>query len=172
MYFDKFYIIIRVMPHFIFILGRYMRCIQSIAVYLLCIIAYYIVRIHLSTNVYINQQRIFFHIFASIRLLFEVYQILYSMFIFLSYFIILHFFYLGHIMTSDCRDDRDIKKQFRRQNAVGNMLVRKFSFASMEAKIQLFKSYYYPIYGCALWRHSFRTLLENLLSVIVTHSSV
>ena len=38
------------------------------------------------------------------------------------------FRYLEHIMTSDCRD-KDIKKQFRRQNAVGNMLVRKFSFA-------------------------------------------
>ena len=38
------------------------------------------------------------------------------------------FRYLGHIMTADCIDDKDIKKQFRRQNAVGNMLVRKFSF--------------------------------------------
>ena len=35
------------------------------------------------------------------------------------------FRYLGHIMTADCRDDKDIKKQFRRQNAVGNILVRK-----------------------------------------------
>ena len=45
-------------------------------------------------------------------------------------------------MTADCRDDEDIKRQFRRQNAVGNMLVSKFSFAPIEAKIQLFKSYY------------------------------
>ena len=44
------------------------------------------------------------------------------------------FWYLGHIMTADCRDDKDIKNQFRRQNAVGNMLVRKFSFAPIEAK--------------------------------------
>ena len=44
------------------------------------------------------------------------------------------FRYLGHVMTSDCRDDKDIEKQFRRQNAVGNMLVRKFSFAPIEAK--------------------------------------
>ena len=58
--------------------------------------------------------------------------------------------YLGHIMTADCREDKDIKKQFRRQNAVGNMLVGKFSFAPIEAKIQLFKSYCYPIYGCSL----------------------
>ena len=41
---------------------------------------------------------------------------------------------LGHIMTADCRDDEDIKKQFRGQNAVGNMLVRKFSFASIGFK--------------------------------------
>ena len=36
------------------------------------------------------------------------------------------------------------------------MLIRKFSFAPIEAKIQLFKSYCYPIYECALWRHSFQ----------------
>ena len=54
------------------------------------------------------------------------------------------------------------KKQFRRQNAVGNMMVRKFSFAPIEAKIQLFKSYCYPIYGCALWRHSFQNSIRKL----------
>ena len=43
------------------------------------------------------------------------------------------FRYLGHVMTADSRDDVDIHKQFRRQNAVGNMLVRKFQFAPMEA---------------------------------------
>ena len=43
-------------------------------------------------------------------------------------------------MTVGCRDDKDIKKQFVSQNSVGNM-VRKFSFAPIEAKIQLFKSY-------------------------------
>ena len=45
------------------------------------------------------------------------------------------FRYLGHVMPADCRDDEDIKKQFMRQHAVGNMLVRKFSFAPIEAKI-------------------------------------
>ena len=62
-------------------------------------------------------------------------------------------------MTADCRDDNDTKKQFRRQNTV---LVRKFSFAPIEAKIQLFKSYCYPIYGCALWRHSFQNSIRKL----------
>ena len=72
------------------------------------------------------------------------------------------FRYLGHVMTADYRDDKDIKKQFRRQNAVGNMLVRTFSFAPIEAKIQLFKSYCYPIYGCALCHHSFQNSIRKL----------
>ena len=62
-------------------------------------------------------------------------------------------------MTADCRDDKDIEKQHRRQNEVGSMLVRKLSFAPAEGKIQLFKSYCYPIYGFALWRHYFVTKL-------------
>ena len=65
-------------------------------------------------------------------------------------------------MTVDSRDDKDITKQFRRQNAVGNMLGRKFSFAPIEAKFQLFKSYCYPIYGCALWRHLFQNSIGKL----------
>ena len=80
--------------------------------------------------------------------------------------------YLGHIMTADCGDEKDIKKEFRRQDAVGNMLVRKLAFAPIEAKIQLFKSYCYPIYGCLFGVIHTRTLLGNLMSVIVTHSSV
>ena len=77
------------------------------------------------------------------------------------------FRYLWHIMTTDCRDDKDIKKQFRGQNAFGNMLVRNYSFAPIEAKIQLFKSYCYPIYGCALWRRSF---LNSIRKLTVTYS--
>ena len=71
------------------------------------------------------------------------------------------FRYIGHIMTADCRGDKDIKKQFRKQNAVGNMLVRKFSFAPIDVKIQLFKSYCYPIYGCALWRHAIQSSIRK-----------
>ena len=72
------------------------------------------------------------------------------------------FRYLGHVMTADCRDDKHIKKQFMRHNAVGNMLVRKFSLAPIEAKIQLFKLYCYPIYGCALWRHSYQNSIRKI----------
>ena len=67
-----------------------------------------------------------------------------------------------HVMTADCRDDKDIKKQFRIQNTVGNMLIRKFSFAPIEGKIQLFQSCCYPIYGCAIWRHSYQYSVRKL----------
>ena len=46
------------------------------------------------------------------------------------------FRYLGRAMSVDFRADKDIEKQFRRQNAVGNVLVRKFSFAPRVTKIQ------------------------------------
>ena len=54
------------------------------------------------------------------------------------------------------------------------MLVRKFSFAHVKAKIHLFKSYSIVtqftdvLFGVI---HT-RTVLENLLSVIVTHSNL
>ena len=72
------------------------------------------------------------------------------------------FRYLGHVMTADCRDDKDIKKQFISQNAVENMLVRKFSVVPIEANIQLFKLYCYPIYGYALRRHSCQNSIRKL----------
>ena len=42
------------------------------------------------------------------------------------------------------------------------MLVWKFSFAPIEAKIKLFKSYCYQICGCALFRHSFQNSFRKL----------
>ena len=65
------------------------------------------------------------------------------------------------MQTADCRD-KDIEKQFMRQNAVGNMLVRKFSFAPTGAKIQLFKLNWYPIYGCAVCHHFYKNSIRKL----------
>ena len=36
------------------------------------------------------------------------------------------------------------------------------SLAPIEEKIQLFKSYCYPIYACALWRHSYQNSIRKL----------
>ena len=81
------------------------------------------------------------------------------------------FRYLGHIMTTDCRD-KDIKNQFRRQSAVGIWwsgnshlhLLRQKSNCSSHIVTQFMDVLFGIIYS--------RTLLERLLSVIVTHSSV
>ena len=75
-------------------------------------------------------------------------------------------------MTADCRDDKDIKKQFRRQNAVGYMLVRKFSFAPIKAKINCSSPIVTPFMDVLFGVIHTRTLEENFLSVLVTHSSV
>ena len=68
-------------------------------------------------------------------------------------------------MTADCRDNKDNEKQFRRQNAVGNMLVRKFSFAPIEAKIQLFQVMLLPnLWMCSLaqsYQNSIRELTAS-----------
>ena len=80
------------------------------------------------------------------------------------------FRYLEHVMTADRRDDKDIKNQFMSQNAVGNMLVRKFSFAPIEANCSshIVTPFIDVLFGVI---HT-RTLLGNLLSVLMTHSSV
>ena len=53
------------------------------------------------------------------------------------------------------------------------MLVRKLSFAPMEAKIKIFRGYIVNPFMDVLFGviHT-RTLLENLLTAIVTHSTV
>ena len=75
-------------------------------------------------------------------------------------------------MTADCQDDKDIEKQFRRQNEVLSMLVMKFSFEPLEAEIQLCKTYVNQFMAVLSGVIHTLTLLENLLSVIVTHSNV
>ena len=82
------------------------------------------------------------------------------------------FRYLRHIMTADCRDDKDIKKKSgdKMQWAIcwsGNShlhpLRQKFNSSS-----HIVTRFIDVLFGV---NHS-RTLLESLLSVIVTHSSV
>ena len=65
------------------------------------------------------------------------------------------FRYLGHIITADYRDDKNIKKTIQKARCM-------FLFAPILAKIQLFKSYCYPIYECALWRHLFQNSIKKL----------
>ena len=59
--------------------------------------------------------------------------------------------YLGYIMTSDTKDNRDIERQIRAIYTRGNMLVRHFYQCSNDVKMQLFKSYCSNLYLCHLW---------------------
>jgi len=59
--------------------------------------------------------------------------------------------YLGHIVNSSLTDDADIMKQTRSLYARANVIILKFSSASLNTKLMLFRAYCSPMYGCQLW---------------------
>ena len=61
------------------------------------------------------------------------------------------FKYLGHILDTSFTDDYDISKELRNLYARGNMLTKQFRSLDDTVKIQLFKTYCYPLYCAALW---------------------
>ena len=81
---------------------------------------------------------------------------------------------LGHVMTADCRDDKDINKKIIQEAKCSwqicwsgssqlHLLRQKSNFSN-----HIVTSIMDVLFGVI----NTRTLLENLLSVIVTHSSV
>ena len=52
--------------------------------------------------------------------------------------------YLGHFITADLSDDRDIRRQYCMMYAQANMLKRKFSMCSLSVKTTLFKAFLHP----------------------------
>lgn len=61
------------------------------------------------------------------------------------------FKYLGHIVTSDLKDDTDIERERRALAVRSNMLARRFSRCTRPVKITLFKSFCQSFYSGALW---------------------
>ena len=59
--------------------------------------------------------------------------------------------YLGHILTSDMKDDEDIMRQCRSIYAIGNAMARTFHMCFETVKTKLFKTYFYGLYTYALW---------------------
>ncbi len=49
--------------------------------------------------------------------------------------------YLGHIISNDGKDDRDIMRQCQQLYARGNVLLRKFHMCSMDVKVKSFNVY-------------------------------
>ena len=70
--------------------------------------------------------------------------------------------YLGHFITNDLSDDRDILRQRRKLYAQANTLIRKFNFCSVPVKISLFKAYCTPLYTAHLWRHYKKGSLQKM----------
>ena len=67
--------------------------------------------------------------------------------------------YLGHIITSDFNDEKDIKRQYRQLCAKGNMLKSRFANCTDRVKIQLFTSYCTSLYCGGLWsRYTVQTM--------------
>lgn len=61
------------------------------------------------------------------------------------------FKYLGHIVTSDLKDDVDIERERRALAVRANMIARRFARCTREVKVTLFRAYCTSFYTCALW---------------------
>ena len=72
------------------------------------------------------------------------------------------FTYLGHVITSDRKDNDDIFRQCRSIYARGNMLIRNFSSCSAGVKILLFKTYCTSLYTAHLWSNYTLASLKKL----------
>ena len=59
--------------------------------------------------------------------------------------------YLGHYISDDLSDDKDIHRQRCKLYAQANMLMRKFHKCSIDVKVSLFKAYCTPLYTAHLW---------------------
>ena len=60
--------------------------------------------------------------------------------------------YLGHVLTHDCSDSKDIKRQYRSLCARSNTTIRKFAQCSEAVKIKLFNAYCTNLYCLSLYQ--------------------
>ena len=72
--------------------------------------------------------------------------------------------YLGHYITDDMCDNKDILRQIQCNYAKGNMLCRNFGSCTDDVKCMLFKTFLYNMYTVSLWCN-FSQLIYNKLVV-------
>ena len=82
--------------------------------------------------------------------------------------------YLGHFITDDLTDDKDIARQNRVLFCQGNMILRKFHMCTVEVKLALFRAHCTSMYCSHLWWNfrkgsmtKFVTSYHNLLKRIL-----
>nr|XP_049705651.1 uncharacterized protein LOC126056490 [Helicoverpa armigera] len=73
-----------------------------------------------------------------------------------------HFKYLGHWVSEDLKDDRDMERERRALAVRSNMLARRFKRCSNAVKVTLFKAYCQSMYTCSLWVNYTRTTYSAL----------
>jgi hypothetical protein len=61
------------------------------------------------------------------------------------------FKYLGHVVTSDLKDDMDIERERRALSVRANMVARRFARCTAKVKITLFKAFCTTFYTSSLW---------------------
>ncbi|XP_050557480.1 uncharacterized protein LOC118275989 [Spodoptera frugiperda] len=59
--------------------------------------------------------------------------------------------YLGHLLTSDLKDDADIERERRALSVRANMIARRFARCSRSVKIALFRAFCTSFYTGSLW---------------------
>ena len=70
--------------------------------------------------------------------------------------------YLGHFITNDGKDNKDILRQCRSIYAKGNNLIRNFYKCSVPIKALLFKMYCGSLYTCQLWSNFTLSVYKKL----------
>lgn len=61
------------------------------------------------------------------------------------------FRYLGHILTTDLKDNADIERERRALSVRANMIARRFARCTQQVKVTLFRAYCTSLYSCSLW---------------------
>ncbi|XP_034824105.1 uncharacterized protein [Maniola hyperantus] len=61
------------------------------------------------------------------------------------------FRYLGHVITTDLKDDADVERERRALSIRANMIARRFARCSTGVKVTLFRAYCTSLYTCSLW---------------------
>ncbi|KAI4809865.1 hypothetical protein KUCAC02_018721 [Chaenocephalus aceratus] len=69
--------------------------------------------------------------------------------------------YLGHYISDDLTDDKDIHRQRCKLYAQAHILMRKFHKCSVDVKVSLFKAFCTPLYTAHLWSNYKAHLWSN-----------
>ena len=76
--------------------------------------------------------------------------------------------YLGYLLSEDQSDDEDIVKQMSTLYIRSNILLRMFSYCTIDVKMGLFRSYCSSLYCCSLWS-DYRKVSYKKLTVAFTN---